>query len=421
MSNNQYWRLVRDNANFRNLWFGQIVSLLGDWFNLIASATLIAVLTGSGTAVGGLFVVRMLAPFLVAPFAGVLADRMNRKHLLIATDLVRGVVVLGFFLVREPGDVWLLYALTAVQLGISGFFFPTRNALLPDLVEREDLGAANALSSATWSVMLALGTALGGFVAGGFGVTIAFAVDAITFFLSAFFILRIVYTPDVNLSSKDRKTRGFENPLGQYIEGLRYLRAHHDVLIYAVQKAIVALLVWGSFQVLQVNIAEQVFVIGEGGGIGLGFIFAVSGIGTGLGPIFVRWLTGDRDGPLRRAMILNYLVAAVGIAMIAPLGGFGWVLLGTFLRGFGSGVAWVFSTQLLLQSVPDKMRGRVFATEFALFTLAGAAGASLVGFGADSLGWSPLIWLLAVLTWLPGLLCLPWAMRPVAHSLTGDL
>ncbi len=195
MSNNQYWRLVRDNANFRNLWFGQIVSLLGDWFNLIASATLIAVLTGSGAAVGGLFVVRMIAPFLVSPFAGVLADRMNRKHLLIATDLVRGVVVLGFFLVREPGDVWLLYALTAVQLGISGFFFPTRNALLPDLVDRADLGAANALSSATWSVMLALGTALGGFVAGGFGVAVAFAVDALTFFVSALIIVRIVYTP----------------------------------------------------------------------------------------------------------------------------------------------------------------------------------------------------------------------------------
>ena len=413
MSNNQYWRLVRDNANFRNLWIGQIVSLLGDWFNLIASATLIAVLTGSGAAVGGLFVVRMIAPFLVAPFAGVLADRVNRKHLLIATDLVRGVVVLGFFLVREPGDVWLLYALTAVQLGISGFFFPPRNALLPDLVDRADLGAANALSSATWSVMLALGTALGGFVAGGFGVTVAFAVDALTFFVSALFILRIVYAPPAALSAQDHKSGGFENPLGQYIEGLRYLRGHRDVMVYAVQKAIVSLLVWGSFQVLQVTIAEQVFVIGEGGGIGLGFIFAVSGIGTGLGPIFVRWLTGDRDGPLRRATILNYLVAAVGIAMIAPLGSFGWVLAGTFVRGFGAGVTWVLSTQLLLQSVPDQMRGRVFATEFALFTLAGAAGAYLVGIGADSLGLSPLIWLLAGLTLLPGLLLLPWAMRKV--------
>jgi len=83
-----YLDLVRNNANYRNLWFGQIVSLLGDWFNLIASAALIASLTQSGLAVGGLFVIRMLAPFLVSPIAGVIADRYNRKNLLIITDLL---------------------------------------------------------------------------------------------------------------------------------------------------------------------------------------------------------------------------------------------------------------------------------------------------------------------------------------------
>ena len=125
-----YVDLVRNNADFRFLWLGQIVSLLGDWFNLVASATLLAALTGSGVAVGGLFVVRMLAPFVVTPVAGVAADRINRKHLLIGTDLLRAVVVFGFLFVRDPGDVWLLYALTALQLGISGFFFPARNAIL---------------------------------------------------------------------------------------------------------------------------------------------------------------------------------------------------------------------------------------------------------------------------------------------------
>jgi len=84
-----YLSLVRDNRNFRYLWFGQVISLLGDWFNLIASASLIGLLTQSGLAVGGLFVVRMLAPFLVSPLAGVAADRYNRKVLLILADLTR--------------------------------------------------------------------------------------------------------------------------------------------------------------------------------------------------------------------------------------------------------------------------------------------------------------------------------------------
>ena len=144
-----YTELIRTNRNYRYLWLGQIVSLLGDWFNLIASATLIALLTESGLAVGSLFVVRMLAPFLVSPIAGVVADRFNRKHILIATDLGRALTLLAFLLVRDPGDIWLLYILTGVQMGISGFFTPTRTAILPDLVSGPELGAANTLSNAT--------------------------------------------------------------------------------------------------------------------------------------------------------------------------------------------------------------------------------------------------------------------------------
>ena len=102
MKQSSYIALIRSNRSFRYLWSGQIISLCGDWFNLIASAALIATLTQSGTAVGGLFVVRMLAPFLVSPIAGVVADRYSRKRIVISTDLLRAVVVLGFVLVREP-------------------------------------------------------------------------------------------------------------------------------------------------------------------------------------------------------------------------------------------------------------------------------------------------------------------------------
>ena len=103
-----YGALIRTQANWRRLWFGQIVSLLGDWFNLIASASLIASLTGSGFAIGGLFVVRSLAPFLISPFAGVIVDRYNRKRILVGCDLARVVVVLGFLFVRDPQFAWLM-------------------------------------------------------------------------------------------------------------------------------------------------------------------------------------------------------------------------------------------------------------------------------------------------------------------------
>ncbi|MFN2223533.1 MAG: MFS transporter [Chloroflexota bacterium] len=406
-----YIALLRRNANYRYLWTGQVISLLGDWFNLIASASLVASLTQSGVAVGGLFVIRMLAQFLATPFAGVAADRYNRKHLLILADLGRAVVVTGFLLVREPGQVWLLYALTAIQLALSGLFFPARNAILPDIVSRRELGAANALSSATWSVMLAFGAALGGLVAGQWGAQPAFIIDSLTFLFSAALISRIVYQHDSSLSSD----RSVASAIRQYVDGLRYLARHKDTLAIALHKGAFGLAVAGGFQVVQVAVAEQKFVYGQGGGTGLGLIYAFMGIGTGLGPIIARRFTGDRDRPLRIAIGISYLIAAIGLVLMAPLYGFGLFLITTILRGVGGGIGWVFATQLLLHKLPDRVRGRVFATEFALFTLMNAAGAAAGGWALDNtgLGISGLIWIMAGLVVVPGLL---WALWNVYYT-----
>ena len=403
-----YGQLIRKNKNFRYLWFGQIVSLLGDWFNLIASASLIALLTESGFAIGGLFVVRMLAPFLVSPIAGVVADRYNRRTILLVTDILRAVAVFGFLFVRDASHVWLLYTLTAIQLGISGFFFPTRNAILPDLVPETGLGAANALSSATWSVMLALGAAIGGLVSGTWGIYPAFIIDGLTFLLSAVFIwqIKLDVTPAIDASDKTIAA-GFK----QYLNGLRYLGRHVDILVIALHKSVLSLLMFSGIQIAQVAISEQVFVIGEGGGIGLGIMFGITGVGTGIGPIMARYITGDKDRLLRLAIILGYIIGGVGLVVAAPLFSFGLVLLGMTLRGIGGGIIWVFSTQLLLHMVPNEVRGRVFATEFALFTLMSAAGAALAGVGIDFISISGLLWWMAGLNIIPTLLWAFWVFR----------
>ena len=403
-----YGVLIRENANFRFMWFGQIVSLLGDWFNLIASAALLALLTQSGVAIGGLFVVRMLAPFIISPIAGVVADRYNRKQILILTDITRAITVLGFLFIRDASQIWLLYALTAIQLGISGFFFPTRNAILPDIVLPRELGAANALSSATWTVMLAFGAALGGIVAGTWGIYPAFTIDALTFLISAVFIVQIKYHPQAGIESHDKT---IDAALRQYLDGLRYLRHHLDVLFIALHKGANALIVSSGFQVLQVAISERIFIIGQDGGIGLGIMFGIAGVGTGVGPIIARRFTGDRDRALRIAITWGYVISMVGMVIAAPLSNFGLVLLGILLRGIGGGIGWVFSTQLLLQLVPNQVRGRIFATEFAMFTLLAAGGAAAVGGAIDTpLGISNVIWWMAGLILIPGALWALWLM-----------
>jgi len=420
-----YRQLVSGNRDFRYLWFGQIVSLLGDWFNLIASAALITLLTGSGLAVGGLFVVRMLAPFVVSPIAGVLADRYDRRRLLIVTDIARAVTVLGFLLVRRAEDVWLLYTLTAIQLAFSGVFFPTRNAILPDVVSQRELGAANALSSATWSVMLAVGAALGGLVAGGWGLYPAFVIDSLTFVVSAWLIAQV-----------GAETRGqieaagaaLSQALRQYVDGLSYLWRRPDILIIVASKGAMGLAVSGAFEVIQVSLAEQVFVIGEGGSTSLGILYMTAGVGTGLGPIAARWLTGDRLRPLRFALPAGFVIAAGGLLTIAPLASFPLVLVGGLLRAVGTGINWVMATQLLLLLVPNQFRGRVFATEFALFTLATAAGAGGMGFLLDrtDLGIEGSLRLLALLSLLAAGLWLAWLAlgsyrdHPLADERTGS-
>lgn len=404
-----YLSLLTTNRDYRLLWLGEVISLFGDWFNLIASAALVSRLTSSGLAVGGLFVLRMLAPFLVSPLAGVVADRYNRKRLLVIADLLRAGVVLGFLLVRDAQQVWLLYALTAIQLGLSGMFFPARNALLPDIVSRQHIGAANALSSATWSVMLALGAAVGGVVAGRYGIYTSFLIDAVTFIFSAILIAAIGYRQRDGLAGSG----GWRQALNQYLEGLGYLAGRKDILMIAIQKGLMALAVGGAYQVVQVVIAEQVYRIGEGGSTSLGIQYAVAGIGTGLGPILARRLSGDQSAALRRMLLWGWVMSALGLVISAPMVSFGVVLLGQTLRAAGSGINWVFTTQLLLQELPEEVRGRVFSTDFALFSLASAVAAYLGGwlFDRAGLGVGAVQWLMAMATTLAGLVWLAWLLR----------
>ena len=395
-----YFSLIRQNSNFRWLWCGQVVSLLGDWFNLIASAILIADLTGSGLAIGVLFTIRMFAPFFVAPLAGICADRYNRKHLLIITDLVRIFIVFGFLFVRDESDVWLLYTLTILLFAVSGFFSPARSAILPDVTAPHELGTANALGAATWSVMLALGAAIGGLTTGLFGSQTAFFIDGLTFALSAVFLFGI------KLPESSSETHGA--PARERRSAFRYMRQHPDIFFIAMHKAAIALLLSSGFQIVQVEIAKSHFVIGVGGAISLGLMYCINGVGSGIGPILARHWTGDRDKPLRVSISIGYLIGAIGLVVTAPLFGLVEVLIGGFVRSIGGGIAWVFSTQLLLQRAPNEIRGRIFGTEFAFFTLMGGIGTAIVGALLDQFHVRTILWGMTVLPLIPAVLWWLW-------------
>ena len=404
-----YFELLRQNANFRWLWGGQVVSLLGDWFNLIASAILIAELTGSRLALGVLFTIRMLAPFFIAPLAGICADRYNRKHLLIITDLARAVIVIGFLFVRDASDIWLLYALTTLLFGVSGFFSPARSAILPDITTAQELGTANTLGAATWSVMLAVGAAIGGLTTGLFGSQTAFIIDGFTFAISAGLLFRI------KLPGRSSATSG--TPPRVKSSALRYMFQHPDILFIATHKAAISLLMSSGIQVILVEIAKNYFVIGVGGALSLGMMYCMNGIGSGIGPILARRWTGDRDKPLRVSIGIGYVIASIGIAIMAPVSALGTVLFGGFVRSVGGGITWVFSTQLLLQRAPNEIRGRIFGTEFALFTLMGGASSLITGALMDRFQLPVILWGMGALTLIPAVL---WGLWQRHYSRTAQ-
>ena len=398
-----YFELLRTNANFRWLWAGQLVSLLGDWFNIIASAILIHKITGSGLAVGVLFTIRMLASFFVAPLAGIFADRYNRKNILIYTDIIRGIILIGYLFVKDKDDIWLLYILTTLLFGVSGFFSPARSAILPDITAHNELGTANALSATSWSVMLALGAAIGGFTAGFFGVYTAFVIDGITFLVSAALLTQIKlplqFTSKTSLQERSR------------FSALSYMTRHPDILFISLHKAAIALLLSSGFMVAQVDIAKNHFVMGIDGAISLGIMYCMGGVESGIGPIVARFWTGDRDKPLRSSISLGYLIGAVGLAIAAPLYSFPIFVIGGFVRSVGGGIAWVFSTQLLLQNAPNEIRGRIFGTEFALFTLMGGVATAIVGALLDIFGVRTVLLGMTALPLIPAILWWMWKVR----------
>ncbi len=391
----EYLDLLRRNPNFKYLWFGSIVSQFGDWFNVIAAAELITRLTDSGVALSYLFLARFLPLFLFSPFAGVLADRFNRKYIMVLSDVLRGATVLGFLWVRDPGDIWYFYLLTVVQFSLSALFTPARGAVLANVVRPGELVAANALDSLTWSTMLALGAFLGGIVAAFFGADAAFVADSLSFLLSAVFISRIVL-PDraAGEVSTDSATAG-ASIAGRFafLDGFRYLWHEPFILGIALAKA-GGSLVWGAINVLEITYANDLFPLSGSSRFGvadpgtatLGLIYVVSGLGTGIGPLLMRRRLGDSPRRLMLGVSLGFVIMTVGTGWLALVNGLGSLLLATIMRTLGTGTLWVFSAALLQTIVPDQYRGRVFAFEFAALTLTQSISTLAGGYMLDTVG-----------------------------------
>ena len=389
-----YLSFLQLRPKYRALWLAQVISLTGDWFNTIASVIIVNRYSASGLAVGGLFLARALPPFLLGPVAGVVADRFDRRKVLILSDVLRAGIVLCFLLVDRPERLWLLYVLTVLQFSVSTFFEPARAALVPALVENEELLKANTLASITWSAMLTLGGAIGGLTASLFGVRVSLIVDASSFLVSAILVLSI--TGQFRSNAIHVLESGWKN----FVDGLKYVRKNLDVGLVTLVKALGQV---GSFDIISALYAERVFREGQEGATTLGLMFTAFGVGAVIGPLIANRLGDSSVTWLRRAILGGFVCMPlawliVGVAPSLPI-----ALLGCILRGIGGSVNWTYSDVLLQMSVPDHLLGRVFAFDFAIFTLAVSISLWLTGFITDEFHLTPriIVLMLAIGSFIP--------------------
>ena len=186
------WRDLLRLRDFRWIYGGQIVSDLGDSLTLLSLLILVQQLGGSKLHLAGVVIAATIPALVIGLLSGVYVDRWDRHKIMIWSDMLRALLVLGFVFVRDLDLIWLLYMLVFAQAGIGTMFKPARSALIAKVVPDDSLLAANSVSHRSRVVFSVLGTALAGLIVGVTGtVWPAFVVDAFTFGLSALLITRV--------------------------------------------------------------------------------------------------------------------------------------------------------------------------------------------------------------------------------------
>src|ERR1700722_763454 len=311
-----YARLVRGNRNFRRLWLAQIVSEIGDWFYTLSIYTLLLQLTGHASSVALALVLQVLPQTLVGPAAGVINDRLRRKHVMIAADLVRFGVVLAMRFVRSRSMVWLVYPLLLAETIMAAFFEPARSAVIPNIAAKEEVLIANTLSSATWSVNLLIGASVGGVFAALFGRDAVFILNALSFLASAIFIAGMRFAEPHAESAAPLAPRDLVD-FSPVVDGIRYIRNHRTLLPAVFAKA--GELMIGPRWVIFTVMGAHEFAVhwhnadpARGSMLGMSILLGGRGVGALVGPLVsARW-AGRSDHRLQLGILFGYLIVAVG-------------------------------------------------------------------------------------------------------------
>jgi MFS family permease len=391
-----YSQLLKENRNFRNLLWGQFVSEMGNWFNFIAGLGLVRVVSeASPMAAGILFVCRLLPFALFSPIAGTFVDRFSRRQVMIWSDLSRVGVALMFLLVTSAENLWIAYVATVLLSTFGAFFEGAKNAATPNMTGRDGLLAGTALMFSTRFLLMAIGSALGGWAAAAFGYEIAFLINAASFAISALSVWLIPEeaTRDRETASRMSGAGERESFMTELKEGFRYTVQNHFACTILVMNVI-----WatggGAIQVVFERMGGVFFAAKDGWNpdVAVAILWTASGLGLFIGMMVAHRASSilDRRGShnsfIGWALIVHGVLFAVGGYMPNL-----WLLVFfTFISRAIVGVEYAVQETLFQRSLPDYIRGRISTldrgAEMTMFSLSSYfSSLALYGISAQAL------------------------------------
>lgn len=384
-----YGRLLRTNRNFRLLWSAQVVSEIGDWLYSVAIYSLLLDLTGSAKSVGLAVVLQLLPQVFVAPTAGVINDRLNRRAVMIFADLARIFIVGSMLFVRSVEMVWLIWILLFMETLMWALFEPGRSAILPSICRGDDeLLVANALSSTTWAVNLTIGSGIGGLISVLFGREAVFGLNALSFVFSAYLLSRMTV----------RETHADDLPPMRVLdlldfkpvwEGIQYVKGDLKMVATLLVKAGMGLL--GAHWVILPVFGERIFPIhsagldaSRGGALAMSLLLGSRGIGALIGSFASGYISRNENPKMRRGIFWGFIIVAISYMSLSAAPTLWLACFAVMVGHAGTSTAWVFSTTMLQQSTEDRFRGRVFSADFGGLFLVMSCVSFLAGVLVDS-------------------------------------
>jgi MFS family permease len=351
--------VLRHNRNFRNLFLAELVVFGADWFVMVPLLVLLPDLTGSGVWGALVLAVDTGIVALLLPYTGTIADRFDRRKIMIISNVAALLGVLLLLGVRSAGTAWLAMAGIGVVAVAKAFYSPAAQAALPNVLDPDELAAGNAVAGSAWGTMTVVGASLGGVLSAAVGPYACFWVAAVGLVVAAG-LATLIRRP---LQAPRDAELPVQRTWPAIREALGYIGHRPRVLALVTVKSAVGL---GNGVLTVFPLLAAVYGVGP---VGTGLLFAVRGAGALVGPILMRRVLTNR------AWLLPGLALSMSLYGLAYLGTsvanwFPLVLALVFVAHFAGGSNWVMSNFALQGEVPDRLRGRVFATDMMLATLA---------------------------------------------------